>query len=275
MRGAFEMRRDASLSKTEPLCVFDVAGTVGVEVKFFSGDSFDGMYARGSQTVLVPSLRPPGRQAFTCAHELGHWYFEHGTRIEELKFLDLNYNIQPEERLANLFAAYLLMPPWAVKEAFRNRGYEPATCSPLQAYVVAGQLGVGYSTLIEQLRSSLRLITVEQAAKLRKTTPKQIREAILGKLRARHLVIADRAWTKVPIDLQVGDMAILPHDATIEGKSADVIGPCESGLIVAGSRPGIARAESSDGLWAVFVRVSRQNFEGRSIYRHMEDPDVN
>ncbi len=39
VRGAFEVRRDAGLSKTEPLCVFDVAETVGVEVKFFSGDT--------------------------------------------------------------------------------------------------------------------------------------------------------------------------------------------------------------------------------------------
>ena len=169
----------------------------------------------------------------------------------------------------------LLMPPRAVKDAFRSRGYQPATCSPLQAYIISGQLGVGYGTLIEHLRSSLRLITAERATKLLKTTPKQIREAILGKDRARHLVIADRAWTKVAIDLQVGDMAILPHEVNIEGRCANVVGPCESGLIVTGTRPGIARAESSDGLWAVFVRVSRQNFKGRSIYRHMEDPDVN
>jgi len=108
VRSAMEVRRLAGLSTSEPLCIFDVAENRGVEVKFFRGDSFDGLYARVSQTVLVPSLRPPGRQAFTCAHELGHWYFEHGTRIEELKFFDLNYNSKPEERLANLFAAYLL-----------------------------------------------------------------------------------------------------------------------------------------------------------------------
>src|SRR5206468_1844508 len=129
LRAALEIRKRAAKANYEPICVFDLAENLGIEVKFFRGDSFEGMYAPASQTVIVPTLRPPGRQAFTCAHELGHWYFKHGTRIEELKFLDLQYNREPDEQLANVFAAHLLMPSWAVKHAFRRRGYEPGTCT--------------------------------------------------------------------------------------------------------------------------------------------------
>lgn len=102
----------------DPLCIYDFAETLGVEVRFVRGESFEGLYARSSTTILVPSLRPRGRQVFACAHELGHWHFKHGTKIEELKFFDLNYNKRSEEYLANLFAAYLLMPPSVVKKCF-------------------------------------------------------------------------------------------------------------------------------------------------------------
>lgn len=274
VRAALDTRRQASISNSEPVCVYDLAEKLGVEVKFFRGDSFDGMYANASKTILVPSLRPPGRQAFTCAHELGHWHFGHGTRIEQLQFVNLSYNRQPEERLANLFAAYLLMPPWTVKEAFRRRTWTPATCSSLQAYIVAVQLGVGYATLVEHLHASLSLITPLYAKRLLKTTPKRLRASILGGDRGGHLVIVDRAWTKIPVDLQVGDMAILPKGVTLEGKSVFVVSDHEFGVLVIGRVPGITRAETADGSWSVFLRVSRRDFEGRSVYRHLDDPDV-
>ena len=274
LRAALEIRKRAGKANSEPVCVFDLAESLGIEVKFFCGNSFEGMYAPTTQTVLVPSLRPPGRQAFTCAHELGHWYFKHGTRIEELKFLDLHYNRKPDEQLANLFAAHLLMPSWAVKQAFLRRGYEPRTCTALDVYKIRGQLGVGYSTLVKHLRSSLELIDSQQARTLLKTTPKQIRNTVLGGNRTRHLIVADRAWSNVPIDLQVGDMAILPAQVTVDGTSVYIADSQKIGLLVEGRLPGIARTESQDGSWATFIRVSRKNFEGRSIYRHLEDPDV-
>jgi hypothetical protein len=46
------------------------------------------------------------------------------------------------------------------------------------------------------------------------------------------------------------------------------------GVVVTARVPGISRAESADGAWAVFVRVSRKDFVGRSTYRFLEDPDV-
>src|ERR1039457_6825775 len=104
-RGALETRRRVKVAKIDPVCVYDAAEKLGVEVKFCSGDSFGGMYVKTSQTILVPAMRPPGRQAFTCAHELGHWYFRHGNRIEIFDDLQNSSNEDPEERLANFFAA--------------------------------------------------------------------------------------------------------------------------------------------------------------------------
>lgn len=274
LRGALEIRRRGKVLKDAPVCVFDLAERLGLEVRFCAGASFEGMYAKGSNTILVPSLRPPGRQAFTAGHEMGHWYFGHGSRIDELPEFAPDDRNDPEEWLANLFAAYLLMPSWAVEAAFARRGWSPASCTPIQLYAVACELGVGYETLIQHLRWSLRLIAPAQATVLADTTPKELREQVVGKVPAKHLVLVDNAWTAGNIDLQVGHAALLPAGTVVEGTGVAVIGDFSAGRLVQARKPGLARLFLEGNGWAKFVRVSRADFEGRSLYRHLEDPDV-
>ena len=144
LRGALEVRRCGQIPKDKPVCVFDLAERLGLEVRFCAGGSFEGMYAKGSNAILVPSLRPPGRQAFTGGHEVGHWYFGHGSRIDELPDFAPDNRTDPEEWTANLFAAYLLMPSWAVEASLERRALDLTTCTPSELYVIACELGVGY-----------------------------------------------------------------------------------------------------------------------------------
>jgi Zn-dependent peptidase ImmA (M78 family) len=274
LRGALEIRRRGQVPKDAPVCIFDLAERLGLEVRFCAGGSFEGMYAKGSNVILVPSLRPPGRQAFTGGHEMGHWYFGHGSRIDELPEFTPDDRNDPDEWAANLFAAYLLMPSWAVEASFQRRSSDPRTCTPAELYAVACELGVGYETLIQHLRWSLKLITPERATELAATTPKAIREQIIGKVATKHLVLADATWIAGNIDLQVGHTALLPAGAVLEGTEISVLGDLPAGRLVQGRRPGIARAFLEGGTWAKFLRVSRADFEGRSLYRHLEDPDV-
>lgn len=274
LRGALEIRRRGKILKDAPVCVFDLAERLGLEVRFCAGASFEGMYAKGSSTILVPSLRPPGRQAFTGGHEMGHWYFGHGSRIDELPEFAPDDRKDPDEWVANLFAAYLLMPSWVVEASFKRRDLNPATCTAQQLYLVACELGVGYETLIQHLRWSLNLITPTRAAVLAEITPKTIREQAIGKVATKHLVLTDTAWIAGNIDLQVGHVARLPAGAVMEGTAVAVLGDLPDGRLVQGRRPGIARAFLEGSPWAKFVRVSRTEFEGRSLYRHLEDPDV-
>lgn len=274
LRGALEIRRKGGVSKDAPVCVFDLAERLDLEVRFCAGNSFEGMYAKGSNVILVPSLRPPGRQAFTAAHEMGHWYFGHGSRIDELPEFAPEDKNDPEEWLANLFAAYLLMPSWAVEAAFARRALDPATCTPTKMFLVACELGVGFDTLVQHLRWSLRLITPTRAAELVKSTPKMIRQTLLGEIATKHLVLTDSVWAAGNIDLQVGHVAILPAGAVLEGNEAVAIGDLPAGRVVQGVRAGIARAFLEGQGWAKFMRVSRADFEGRNLYRHMKDPDV-
>lgn len=274
LRGALEIRRRVSASNSQPICVYDTAEQLGIEVIFRPENSLGGLYNKSAQTILVPAHRPPGRQAFTCAHEIGHWFFGHGTSIDEIGDLERYHESQPKERLVDIFASYLLMPPRAVRDAYAKRSWGISNCSPRQLYTVACQLGVGYETLVQHLRYSLHLISPSHAEHLLKTTPKDLRCSLVGTDRTRYLVIVDDSWTRVAVDLQVGDMAIIPANVRLEGRSIAIVSKHDFGLLIEGREPGISRVESHDESWAVFVRVSRKDFIGRSIYRHLEDPDV-
>ena len=274
LRNALATRRRVSASKSQPVCVYDIAEELGVEVLFRPENSLDGMYVKTSRTILIPSNRPPGRQAFTCAHELGHCLFGHGSRIDEIAVLEEEHAHDPEERLANAFGGYLLMPPWAVKEAFFRRNWVPRSSKPLQVYIVAGQLGVGYETLVRHLFHSLNMLSLTDMELLLRSTPKRLRRSLLGHDNSRHLIVVDRAWTKIALDLQVGDFLILPTGVNLEGGCATIVGDHPLGTLGQAMLPGIARVQDCDGSWATFVRVSRRDFVGRSIYRHLEDPDV-
>ncbi len=276
-RAALELRYRLGLEDEDPICVYELAAQLGVGVRFLGGNSFGGMYDNQSKTIVVPALRPPGRQVFTCAHELGHWYFGHGTRID---VLDDNEDrrddrFSPEERQVNAFAAHLLMPSRAIRAAFCRRGWEVMHATPVQIYTVASQLGVGYSTLIQHLHLALQLISPLAAEALLRTTPKKLRTALIGDdLNFRHLVLVDEAWTRVAVDLRVGDVAILPAGITLAGTtSVVVVGVNSQGVLAKALRPGITQAETSGGGWSAFLRVSRCGYVGLSPHRFLEEID--
>jgi Zn-dependent peptidase ImmA (M78 family) len=273
LKGAIDVRKRATLSLNIPVCIYDLAEKVQVEVKLLAVNSLEGMYSKNSHTILLSTLRPSGRRAYTCAHELGHWYYRHGNCIDETGSIENSNHLSPNERLADVFAGFLLMPPWAIKEAFSKRGYSFISCTPLQIYSIAAQFNTGYSTLVNHLHRGLQLLSGSHASDLLKIKPKAIREELLGKPYPGHLIIADSHWCAVPIDLQIGDMAIIPSDCSVEGRSAEKTAGVKNGIVIAGKLPGISRAESRLSGWTTFIRVCRKDFVGRSIYRHLEEED--
>ena len=189
LRAALEIRQRISVPNYQPICVYDVAETLGIEVVFRPESSLGGLYNKTTETILVPTFRPPGRQAFTCAHEIGHWFFGHGTSIDAENGLEKCYQDESEESLVDMFASYLLMPPWAVRAVYKRRGWSVNRCTPLQAYTISWQLGVGYETLIHHLFHSLHMISWDQSKQLLKTTPQQLRCSLIGCLPTHNLAI--------------------------------------------------------------------------------------
>lgn len=270
LRGALELRRRLRILRDRPLNALDAADRLGLRVQLADIANCEGMFSADSRVILLNHQRPPGRRAFTCAHELGHWHFGHGASCDVLDF-DRPDREKPEERLVNGFAGFFLMPKRAVEEALSRRDWHPASLTPDQAFIVAGQMGVGYLTLVQHLCWSLQLVSRSQADALGLRTPKSLREQLAGPDVGPNLVVADAAWDEVPIDLEVGDSALLPLDAKPGGLQLEPIREHRGMMLFQAGRPGISNVRTS--AWTRFVRVSRREFTGWAKYRHFQDSD--
>jgi Zn-dependent peptidase ImmA (M78 family) len=240
----------------------------GVDVRLEAIKSLEGMYTPDGPLVVVGSLRPRGRRSYTCAHELGHHLFGHGVRVDEL--LADRAGAGPgddAEYLANRFAAALLMPKLAVLYAFAARRWDVASCTPVQALTIAGFLGVGYTTLIDYLESTLTLIGAAVARELRVTSPKDVREEVAGSKASDGLVVVDESWDGRPVDAEVGDLVLVPAGTQVEA------GPGVAGRVgdaaIRANAPGTARLRR--GSWGAALRVMRTGYTGLATYRYLEE----
>lgn len=272
---ALQLRRSKRIGLWAPVCPYDLAEELDIEVRFIDLPSMEGMYSRNSKPIiLISSLRPAGRQTFTCAHELGHHVFNHGTHVDEM----INPQFPRSQRdnkefLANCFAGFLLMPKSAVSRAFAVRGWDLRSCTSLQLYTIAGWFGVGYGTLIHHLSSTLNLLSQTSANSLMKVSPKDIRLKYLGKEINGDLILVDAHWSDRSIDIQVGDYVHLPVNSVIEGKCVRFQEQDEQGSLFCGVAPGVGRFHQLDTRWSAYVRVSRREYVGRNMFRHLEDSD--
>lgn len=271
---ALRARQSASYQPWNAICVYDAADKLGIEVRFIDVPSMEGIYLNQTPPViLVSSLRPPGRQAFTCAHELGHHFLNHGDRIDKAIAQLFTEHRDNNEYFSDLFAGFFLMPKTAVSRAFAIRGWETKSVTSLHIYKVACWLGVGYSTLIQHMHFSLNILSGSQTKKLLRTNPKRIRKILLGDEFSGNLIIVDTKWSNCAIDIQVGDFVLLPNSSKYEGDCVRFIQEDKQGKLIRGEAPGKGRLWLDSSNWAAYVRVSRNGFVGRSIYRHLEEPE--
>ena len=270
---ALRTRQSSGFGLTEAICVYDLAERLGVEVRFIDIPSMEGIYYRSSVPhIIISSLRPPGRRAFTCAHELGHHIHGDGTRIDHLVEKSERTQFDPSEFAADCFAGALLMPKLAVERAFAIRKWNILDFSPSQAFVLAGYFGVGYTTLIQHMRNSLSLLPDSNAKELLKTRPLRAQSMALGWETSNRTWIVDNNWAGRPIDVEVDDLIFVQGKSRIEGACVELVRYAEGTTLLRAHRPGIARLEDA-AEWAVFVRVSRHSFVGRNIHRHLENAD--
>lgn len=270
---ALRTRQRVGHGLSEAICPYDLAESLGVEVRFLDIPSMEGMYySSATPHIIISSLRPPGRRSFTCAHELGHHVSGDGTHMDEFATGLKRTGRDSKEFAADCFAGALLMPKLAVERAFAVRKWSPHNCTPGQVFVVAGYFGVGYVTLIEHMKSSLSLLSPAHATGLLKTKPIRAQSMALGWETSLRAWIVDRHWTGRPADVEVDDLICVPGKPVVEGSCVEQAGSGVGTALLRARRPGIARLEDSTG-WATFVRVSRRTFVGRNLHRHHEDAD--
>ncbi len=271
---ALRVRQRAGLALTDPASPIDIAEKLGLQVWFQRLASVEGMLIRAPHPmILLSSLRPAGRISFTCAHELAHYLFNHDGHVDVVGSEPVLREDLDDESQANAFAASLLMPKTTVQFAFAQRNAQPESADPLTILAISNWLGVGYSTLVRHLWLYLGLLSGERSRVLLRLGPKDIvgdfaRDCKPGAA----IVIVDRAWRSRSVDLEVGDVIVLEGPITTSGESIRVNGERGSKIIVRAVRPGTGHLDGGGG-WATYVRVRRSKFEGRSIFRHMEETD--
>ena len=271
MAAALRTRLSIGYGLDHAVCVYDLAEKLGVEVRFLDLPSMEGMYTSSSSpTIIVSSLRPSGRRAFTCAHELAHHNRSDGVKIDELVEQWDKPRFDPKEFGADCFAGALLMPKMAVSRAFAIRGWNMEECTPEQAFMVAGYFGVGYTTLVHHLTSALLVLPHTRAQALQKVSPRRAQSLLLGWQTSQTVVVVDAHWTGRPVDVEVGDLIFVRGGAQSEGACIELSSDVEHGRLFRAAMPGIGRLEAGI-TWSAFVRVSRRDYVGRALYRHWEE----
>lgn len=244
------------------------------EVWFMSLPSLEGVYSPTPRSVIIlGSQRPRGRRSFTCAHELGHHEFKHGARVEELNDGRFQRNKDPDEFLADMFAAFLLMSQGSVRRAFKNRQIQPNSVEPMQVFRLSCYFGVGYSTLIDHMTLTLGLLLPQQRESLLQTQPKELKAQFGGSPHSE-VVLVDEFWRDRAVDLEIGDILVLHQGVVVEdGPRLTPHGTIDGQEIFKAASRGYIRAFHKNSGWAVNIRVASRYYKGLARYRFLEDPE--
>lgn len=271
MQAAVAARVKAGRDQKSPICVYSICESNGVTVRF-NDISMEGMYDRVPvPRIHVSALRPVARRNFTCAHELGHHLFGHGSTIDELRLDDAGEEKAPDEVLADAFASFLLMPTLGIRDAFNRRSLKPEQATPLELYAIACNFGVGQATLVNHLTYSIGAISSRRRDALGKVTPKAIRTALLGEEVPENLTYVDEFWSSATLDAEQGALLHLPRRAVFDTQFLLPVKTTANGVVMRAVRTGITRVAIPGTEWAVYVRIAKHRYVGLAKYRHLED----
>lgn len=117
-----EFRKNHGEDDTSPIDIIAIATTIpNLTVVYYPmGTSISGMCINGNKncTIAINSNMSLGRQRFTMAHELYHYYYN--SEKTTICSISTNKNNKTEQE-ADLFASFLLMPPIALKDKIKKQ----------------------------------------------------------------------------------------------------------------------------------------------------------
>ncbi|UBZ08615.1 ImmA/IrrE family metallo-endopeptidase [Salegentibacter mishustinae] len=274
IKKADTVRADLGLNIFQPINVYDICLKFEIDVRF-RRINMEGMYISSDNPensyIILSSLRPFSRRIFTCAHELGHHLYGHGSQID-LIYQDNNesdaYN--QEERLVDTFASALLMPIAGIQLEFQKRKWDLKTATPVQFFTISSVFGVGYQTLISNCRLN-KLISYQKSKELLKYSPSHFLRKITVNEHKGHLKIIDSKYKESIVDTEVSGFLYLPKGIELEGNHLKVVSETKNGLCYEAIKPGVLRASNPNDGQTYFIRIQNFEYEGLSEYRHLEN----
>jgi Zn-dependent peptidase ImmA (M78 family) len=255
------------LGANAPVCPFNLADSMGLDVRFVKIPSFEGMYVADEKVILISSLRPDGRKRFTCAHELGHHILRHGTVIDEIIDVGSDKEIEKE---ADFFAATLLMPASFIKLAAKDLDVNFDCLTAEKTYMLSKYAGVSFEALLTQLYYNYRLINRNTFNRLKGMRLAEIKKSIYANISNNtEVFIVGNWWKERAIDAVVGDTIFMQSFCQHEGDSISILSNDTSNQVFKCITPGISKIFNSE--WSGFIRVCRPNYAGMYQYMHEED----
>ena len=275
---ADEIRESLGLDMFEPINIYDACIDLGLTVRFVD-INMEGMYIKpenkDNAVILLSNQRPFPRRVFTCAHELGHHIFNHGSKIDGLSDENAQNSSDSEEFLVDCFAGSLLMPIAGIKAEFSKRKLIINESSPAEFFTISSVFGVGYQTLITHCKAN-SLLNTSKALELAKTSPKKIFKRFFSDDTAiSYFKIIDRQPKKAVIDLEVSNYIILPKHAIIKGELLKKITETSLGVGFLALKPGLAQVYTDDGNFNSMIRIQNRQYIGLAQYRHLENTTNN
>lgn len=193
MKGAFRLLRDLGLDqgqkRAQRVDVFDCIDRTGAVLMFQPLDNLLGAFMKegGAAGIILNTERPLGMQRFTAAHELGHWVLGHDPHADDEGILRRGpladgrvfKRVPPEEREADAFASYFLLPAHLIKTQMEVQGWDVHhLANPDTVYQAALRFGTSYAGAIYGLERE-KVIGQDLRRQLLAAKPKDLKLALL------------------------------------------------------------------------------------------------
>lgn len=183
MFAAADAHDELQLDMTRRIEVFDAIVGLGLELLFRPLRGVSGLYVPGLHRtdggVLITSHHRVARQRFTAAHELAHFWLEHEASLDvetELLVRSTLSGMEPDEMVAEAFAAWFLMPPELVDSVLEDLALS-APRSVDDVYALSLRLGTSYQATAYHL-PNLKLADYTNAQAWASQPPKRAKSAL-------------------------------------------------------------------------------------------------
>lgn len=208
------LHRELRLDTSKAIDVFAIIEDLGMWLGFKKLTNLLGMYlTEGPGGVMLTTERDVSVQRYTAAHEIGHWALDSG----ELDALDDDltvHGVNPSERefLAQIFAAYFLMPPTAVYASMTKLSITARGIGPRDAYAVSRELGASYEATVRHLHS-LDIVDVRRERELLEVSRLAAMTQLAHGMRPRDgradVWMVDERWHQEHVEVNVNDQVVI------------------------------------------------------------------
>jgi len=211
---------DAGVDQTQAIDVFGLIDRLNLWLTFVPMDTTLGACLPvGRGGIMITTRRQPAVQRYTAAHEIGHWTLDHGHAWFDDEEAILRPSAPERERIAQLFAAYLVMPPPLVEATARHHGIEVGSAEPSQAYLAARDMRVSYEAAVRQM-TELEVISGQDRDRLLLVSPMAAKRALAHGIRPvvgnADIWPIDERWNGAHLDVTTHDEIViaLPENRT-------------------------------------------------------------